>query len=89
MTYKDLTPELQEAYSSLDKNAKKALLVWDGDVLRFKANRCVKYYIDSNEGLLNNMWAAARKHKWPKSHLRKFYRMMGYSLSGYLDVFAR
>jgi hypothetical protein len=89
MTYKDLTPELQEAYSSLDKNAKKALLVWDGDVLRFKANECVRYYVGLPFTSLNDMWAVAIGKGWPRSDLRKFYRMMGYSLSGYLDVFAK
>ena len=88
MTYNDLRPGLREAYKNLDRAAKKALLELDGNVLRFKGNKCVQFYVlRSKNPSLNDLIVAAKEGGWPKSHLRKFYRMMGYSLDGYLDIF--
>lgn len=58
-------------------------------VLRFKADPVVRYVVD-NVVDLNKLWVGLG----PLSHdiavrhsLRRFYRDMGYSLSGYLEVF--
>jgi hypothetical protein len=98
MTWYDLSPEWQEGYKDLDENSKRYPLKWFNDAIRFKPNVIVRFLIDKltedkprfhGDGRfdLNNLWNVAYKEHWPVEDMRQVYRMMGYSLSGFLEVF--
>lgn len=92
MTYSDLSQELQDAYAWLDPASKLAPLKWDGTgedrVLRFKANQAITWVHDVNDGLsLNKLWVAAHREHWLIADMMELYRQMGYSLSGFGDIF--
>lgn len=63
-------------------------IVMDGDVLRWKANPTVRHLIDERIDLnyLINLFHQMGYGKNSEVY-RKLYRDMGYSLSGYYDVF--
>lgn len=85
MTYANLGKKTREDYEDLDEISKSYPLEWDGNVIRFKANRAVKYAVDHIN--LNDLFKEARRNDWPEEELKMFYRMMGYSLCGFMDVF--
>jgi hypothetical protein len=80
-----------------DAAARKHPVVWDGDVLRFKADPVVSLIVGSRLVDLNQLCVAvvsaadpqvSRQSKRQLSQsIRRFYRNMGYSVSGYLEVF--
>ncbi len=64
-------------------------LVMDEGVLRFKPNPVVRQIIDRHVNL-NDLWIALAQTSHKRSvqlGLRALYRDMGYSLSGYMEVF--
>lgn len=85
MTYADLPEKTRKDYEDLDEISKSYPLEWDGKVLRFKANRAVKFAVDQIN--LNDLWREAQRNDWPPEELKIFYRMMGYSLCGFMEVF--
>ena len=85
MTYYDLTPELQKSYQWLDDVSKQAPLEWVGSVIRFKRNLAVGWAQEHSN--LNDMWIEASRNKWPLEDMMSFYRQIGYSLSGFGDIF--
>lgn len=92
MTYYALPPDLQEAYSWLDDEAKSYPLEWDHGVLRFKGNPCVNYFVAGNRDRnvppnLNDLWLVVQHFKVDIKEVMHFYRLMGVSLSFYGDVF--
>lgn len=56
----------------------------DNNVLRFKKNECMCYLCDRID--LNKMWIDFYKGTFTKKEFMQFYRDIGYSLSGYLDI---
>jgi hypothetical protein len=85
MTYRDLDHELRTAYFDLDEESKRYPLEWDGNVIRFKANAAVRWV--SRKIDLNALSIASQDADWPIQDVMTFYRMMGYSLSGFMDIF--
>lgn len=89
-TYADLSPDLQEAYAWLDPISKTAPLAWVGTgknkVLRFKANRAIVFMYEEYRDM-NEIWSMARSAKWSTEDVMSLYRQLGYSLSGFGDVF--
>lgn len=61
--------------------------------IRFKANPYVRFLYDEAAAgrvcSLNELIRKGHEEKWPRSELRQLYRLMGYSVSGYGDVFPR
>lgn len=88
MTYKDLTDLEKDSYKELDREAKKHELVrtegTNGRNIRFKTNKYVKWCLSKTD--LNTMFEENVKDKKDKD-LREFYRNIGYSLDGYLEIF--
>lgn len=86
--YCDLPEDIQEVYSDLDDESKKYPLEWVGSVIRFKRNEsaAIQYALDHVN--LNAMWTEAIKSRWPVQDMMMFYRMMGYSLCGFTEVFS-
>ena len=85
LTFYNLPPDVQEAYAGLDDASKQYPLEMDGKVIRFKANLPVKFCVDHIN--LNDLWKEASRNDWPGEDLRQFYREMGYSLCGFLEIF--
>jgi len=94
MTYKDLTPREQKFWANLDSVSKAYPLVRDRrGVLRFESLPVVallaEYYASRSEGHnLNQLWLEAECNHWPVESVRILYRMMGYSLTGFVEIFA-
>lgn len=93
MTYYDLPADLQETYADLDEESKRYPLEFTDQcrVLRFKRNKAVGFAMDvlccARDLNLNSLCIAAQRERWPLEDLRMFYRMSGYSLCGFLEVF--
>ena len=87
MTYADLSPDLQDEYDWLDEESKQAELEWDDQVLRFKKDPVIDFLWANRMVDLNILAVAAMKHKWPLKYMMRFYRGLGYSLSGFGDIF--
>jgi hypothetical protein len=85
MTYRDLDKPLRKSYRDLDRESKRAPLEWDGKVLRFKKTPAVSWAVDRID--INGLWVAAQVEGWPIRDLMSLYRHIGYSLSGFMDVF--
>lgn len=94
MTYQNLDRKTREGYEDLDEISKRYPLIFDGDgVLRFQQNRAVRFAADvltheEHGRNLNCMWIQAQREHWPMEDLRQFYREMGYSLCGFMDIFS-
>jgi hypothetical protein len=90
-TYTDLSPDLQEAYAWLDPISKTAPLAWVGTgknkVLRFKANRAIVFMYNMKGCDMNDIWRMAIEAKWSTEDVMSLYRQIGYSLSGFGEVF--
>lgn len=85
MTFDDLSEQEQRNYADLDAISKQAELIKDGTVIRFKPNRAILFA--QSRVNLNDMWVEAQRNDWPTEDLKLFYRGMGYSLCGFLDIF--
>ena len=88
-SYDDLTQANKNLVDQCGKDALKHPLVLDGGVLRFKANPAVRAAADLID--LNELWARMRValdlSQEARLGIRAFYRDMGYSLSGYIEIF--
>jgi hypothetical protein len=85
MNYYDLAPKQKADYELLDDASRAHPLEVKDGVLRFVSNRAVRYAVDRID--LNDMAKEANRNEWPLEDLMTFYRMMGYSLCGFLDIF--
>jgi hypothetical protein len=56
-------------------------IIDDHGVQRFRTNKAVKFAIDAID--MNVLWMSNP----PKNHLREMYRMIGYSVCGYAEIF--
>jgi hypothetical protein len=84
--FKDI---VDEHYGWLDAEEKAAPMEMADDVLRFRANRVVRYLLDSarqNKVGLNELWAYALAAGVYREEMQEFYRLIGYSLSGYGEI---
>jgi hypothetical protein len=67
----------------------------NGRVLRFKRDPMVRWIVDvalngSGRLTLNDLWVAKESDfggKWSRRKLKQFYRDMGYSLCGFMEMF--
>lgn len=86
---KTLTKEQKELLEQCGADAQGHPLVLDGKVLRFKANPIVRLIVDMQWVDLNQLSRMVGNMDSPEIRLgiRAFYRDMGYSLCGYLDIF--
>jgi len=57
----------------------KQPLVWDGPVIRFKANKIVEYLLEKGGIDMNDI----SKNDFSKADRRQFAQLIGYSVSGY------
>ncbi len=88
MKFTDLDTKTQETYADLDEQSKRYPIELDASgVLRFKRNRAVVYAVDHCN--LNDLWIEAQRNDWAESDLKALYRMMGYSLCGFLEIFPK
>jgi hypothetical protein len=92
MNYYDLPPDLQEEYADLDEASKRYPLEFTDKArsLRFKQNKAVRFAMDAlchSRVNLNHLCIAAQREGWPLEDVRMFYRMSGYSLCGFLEIF--
>ena len=85
LTYKDLPRETKKTYARLDHVSKQYPLEFIDGVLRFKRNVAIQYCIDHIS--LNDMWVESSRNRWPITDLMTIYRMMGYSLCGFMEIF--
>lgn len=81
--FKDLDKKTQDAYDWLDENSRRYPLQVLHGVLRFKGNRAVRFASFD----LNAMWLEAQRNEWPVEEMMEFYRMLGYSLCGFSEIF--
>lgn len=60
------------------------------NTIRFKADPVIRHLVDTQVDL-NKLWASLSERSDPKVRLsmRSFYRNMGYSLGGYIDIFGQ
>lgn len=92
VTYKTIPwddPKLIENYPDIvDRYSKSAaIVIEDSDgIWRFKSNDIVRHIID-NYKILNDLWVAFHDNKYSLEDMEVFYQQMGYSLSGFLDIF--
>jgi hypothetical protein len=86
MTYYDLSEDIRAAYADLDAISKNYPLEMDGVVLRFRKNRAVCFMAYSAN--LNDLLVMAYHQEWPIEDVRMLYRMMGYSLGGFCELFS-
>ena len=87
MTYDDLLPHEKEMYRDLDLVSKRAPLERDKDgIIRFQSNWAVVWMV--RQISLNDLWMASRNGHQDQE-LRQVYRMMGYSLCGFMDIFCQ
>jgi hypothetical protein len=79
-----------EHYDWLDTDAKVAPVEMVDGVLRFRANRVVRFLLDhakqGEECNLNDLWAFAEAAEVYREEMQEFYRLIGYSLSGYGEI---
>lgn len=87
MTYAYLPKDMQEAYDWLDEESKQVELEWDHHVLRFKPDPVIEFLWESRMVDLNALAFQAIKQKWPLKYMMRLYRGLGYSLSGFIDIF--
>lgn len=81
----DLTRDQRKLLDACGPDAANHPLVLDGETLRFRGNTVIVYLRCSNKLDLNAI--ACMPACFAPSEFREFYRMMGYSLCGYLDIF--
>ncbi len=85
----ELGPTAIQLLKDCGEDAQDHPLVADGDVLRFKANPVIRLIVDRWVNL-NELSAAIQCMGYERSvqlGFRAFYRDMGYSLGGYLEIF--
>jgi hypothetical protein len=87
MTYSDLKGKAKADYADLDEISKAYPLEWTGPVIRFKQNCAVAWLIDNAS--LNSLGRAYSIGNWPLEDMMQVYRMMGYSLCGFQEIFAQ
>jgi hypothetical protein len=83
-----LTPDQVRLFKDCGPDASDHQLVWDLKVLRFKADPLQRILADMVN--LNDLAIAVQRADQDgdlRRSFRKFYRDMGYSLCGYLDIF--
>jgi hypothetical protein len=83
--FKDLSNAKQDEFSDLDEESKQTPLEWDGSVIRFRGNLPMQYVLSHIN--INDLWDEAIRNKWPIKEMMRFYRMLGYSLCGFMEVF--
>lgn len=86
MTYRNLSPKLRQDYADLDLISKDYPLEWDVGVIRFKKNWAVAWL--TRQVSLNDLARAHDTGNWPLEDMMMVYRMMGYSLCGFMDIFS-
>lgn len=77
-------PELKEAYADLFGMFPDHPVTMDGNVLRWKRSLFARWICDNVD--LNKMAVAYNRGEFSLDDYAKFYRDIGYSLSGYIDV---
>ena len=88
MTYRDLPPTTREDYAELDDESKSCPLVIDEHgTVRFKRNRVIDGAFDAGLLDLNGIWENMVTNNLPMEDMMQLYRMLGYSLSGFMEVF--
>lgn len=83
------TAEQRQRLEECGKDAQNHPLVLDGTVLRFKPTdvaRTLAELVDINQ-LWKRLNPSLQTNPETRAALRRFYRDMGYSLCGYLDMF--
>ncbi|HTJ52552.1 MAG TPA: hypothetical protein VL443_23995 [Cyclobacteriaceae bacterium] len=83
----DSVPEYKKILRN-EPHHKHEIIIDDDDVIRWKANPSVRKLIDDSQ-LLNEFLVLFNLLGVKKNHelYRKLYRDMGYSLSGYHEIF--
>ncbi len=57
-------------------------LVWDGDVIRFRANRIVRFLLDAGPFDMNQLAVMP----FDREEYEQFAQLIGYSVSGFDDL---
>jgi hypothetical protein len=60
----------------------------DNGVYRFKRNKALWWAFESGMLDLNKLWVAFVNHGFPLEDMMQIWRMLGYSLGGFEEVFA-
>jgi hypothetical protein len=87
MSIDDREARAKELLAQCGPDAADHPIVWDGEIVRFKADPVIKWC--ALKVSLNALALYAERADSPEMRLavRRFYRNMGYSLCGYLDIF--
>lgn len=73
-------------YSDLRQHSDHPIIIDEQGIIRWKQNSAVRWTVDNGVDL-NAMSVAHQRGYISTEDYMAFYRQMGYSLSGYLDVF--
>lgn len=83
-------PDLRKWYGKLfDKYPDHPVFLDEQDTLRWKPNRLMQWLGDREPLPFNDMYVACDRGDFPVADLKRFYRDIGYSLSGYLEIFPK
>jgi hypothetical protein len=74
-------------YSDLRQHSDHPIIIDEHGIIRWKQNGAVRWVVDNGVDL-NALSIAHQRGFIPTEDYMAFYRQMGYSLSGYLDIFA-
>lgn len=86
----DLTRDQRELLDACGPDAADHPLVLDGKILRFRGNAVIVYLFRAGKLDLNQICLAMGNNEdtqHNRHNMREFYRLLGYSLCGYLDIF--
>ncbi len=83
----DWTPRERELFEDLDAASQMHPIERDKDgILRFKANRLVRFLLDEYQPGLNDLWQRHGQRYFSRAEMQAVYRDMGYSLGGYHEI---
>lgn len=81
---------VDENYSDMDPAALAAPKTFDGPVLRFRPNRVLNFLLAQaaagSKCNMNELWIFACNAGVYRDEMQEFYRLIGYSLSGYMEI---
>jgi hypothetical protein len=87
--FKDLDSKLKNLFTGLDYKSKKyPLELSDNKPVCFKGNRSCKYMFNLLDDLqIDDLWVQFYNEHWPLEDIMEFYRICGYSIQGFLEIF--
>lgn len=94
--HKDNRPRYSKETATINGKTFKTILREEavsanGRVQRFKTNRVIRDLLDAATAAkkldLNDIWIRAAKGAYCKAEMQQFYRLIGYSVCGFSEVF--